>query len=178
MRRFGLQRLVILLISGEICLSSTVFGAGRSSATPEWLIRTWETEDGLPDNSATAMAQTADGYLWFGTFKGLVRFDGINFRVFTPENNPALPDAGIVNVHLDARDRLWVSTLGGLAMLDHGRWQTLEKGGDYVRTFSERANGDLLLTSFHGGVLEFCDGKLRRLPDPPGEKGRGYLGHV
>jgi ligand-binding sensor domain-containing protein len=36
---------------------------------PAYLIDTWETEDGLPENSATAMVQTPDGYLWFGTFK-------------------------------------------------------------------------------------------------------------
>jgi len=29
-----------------------------------------------------AIAQTADGYLWFATFGGLARFDGMNFTVF------------------------------------------------------------------------------------------------
>jgi len=50
--------------------------AAQSSfrADPSFLIDTWETEDGLPENSATAMVQTSDGYLWFGTFNGLVRF--------------------------------------------------------------------------------------------------------
>jgi len=41
---------------------------------PTYLIDTWETEDGLPQNTATAMVQTPDGYLWFGTFGGLGRF--------------------------------------------------------------------------------------------------------
>jgi hypothetical protein len=40
------------------------------SDTGKWLIQTWETADGLPENSATAMVQTPDGYLWFGTFRG------------------------------------------------------------------------------------------------------------
>src|SRR5712672_1891793 len=44
---------------------------------PAYLIDSWETEDGLPENSATAMAQTPDGYLWLGTFQGLARFDGV-----------------------------------------------------------------------------------------------------
>src|SRR5690242_14480009 len=48
-----------------------------SARTGEWLIKTWETADGLPENSATAIVQTREGYLWFGTFSGLVRFDGV-----------------------------------------------------------------------------------------------------
>ncbi|HEY7118450.1 MAG TPA: PAS domain S-box protein, partial [Tepidisphaeraceae bacterium] len=43
---------------------------------PVYLIDAWETDDGMPENSATAMVQIPDGYLWFGTFNGLVRFDG------------------------------------------------------------------------------------------------------
>jgi hypothetical protein len=71
---------------------------------PTYLIDTWETEDGLPENSATAMVQTADGYLWFGTFGGLVRFDGVKFTVLNAFNTPGLPNSGVVNLHLDWQD--------------------------------------------------------------------------
>src|SRR4051794_27842063 len=60
-----------------------------------FLIKTWQTEDGLPENSATAMVQTPDGYLWFGTFNGLVRFDGVKFTVFDRGNVPELTSSGI-----------------------------------------------------------------------------------
>lgn len=149
---------------------------------PEWLIRTWETEDGLPENSATAMVQTSDHYLWFGTFNGLVRFDGVTFTVFDSVNTPILPNSGIVNLHLDRAERLWVSTLGGLVWREGNRW-SIPPGSnvakdDFVRTFSERSNGDLLITTFRGGVLEFTGGQLRTLPPPPGAAGRGYFGGV
>jgi len=59
-------------------------------ADPEYLIDTWETDDGLPENSATAMVQDRDGYLWFGTFRGLVRFDGVEFTRYDEyEHDPA-----------------------------------------------------------------------------------------
>jgi ligand-binding sensor domain-containing protein len=57
-------------------MNAAVSAAERPARSGEWLLKTWETEDGLPENSATAMVQTAEGYLWFGTFRGLVRFDG------------------------------------------------------------------------------------------------------
>src|SRR5678816_2107877 len=110
-----------------------------ASLQTEWLTRTWETEDGLPENSATAMVQTADGYIWFGTFDGLVRFDGVSFKVFTPDNTPGLPSAGIVNLHLDARERLWVSTYQGLVVREDTEWRPVwKKDGDFIRTFVER----------------------------------------
>src|SRR6266704_6161233 len=95
------------LICGFLMLVPLATFAARPTfqADPDYLIDTWETEDGLPENSATAMVQTPDGYLWFGTFNGLVRFDGVKFKVFNPANTPQLPSAGIVNLHLDRNGR-------------------------------------------------------------------------
>src|SRR5215472_9803238 len=78
---------------GCISLGSFAVSAAERSAVQntEWLIKSWQTDDGLPENSATAMVQTPDGYLWFGTFNGLVRFDGVKFTVFNPQNTPELP---------------------------------------------------------------------------------------
>lgn len=149
---------------------------------PEYLIDSWETEDGLPENSATAMVQRPDGYLWFGTFNGLVRFDGVQFTVFNRANTPALPDAGIVNLHSDRSGRLWVSTMRGLVALEDGQWRSFGTNegwaGNYVRTFAERTNGEVLFTTFDGRILAFENGRLSELPAPPGEPGRGYYGAV
>src|SRR5947208_5626417 len=41
------------------------------------------TDDGLPQNAVNAILQTRDGYLWLATFDGLVRFDGLEFTVFS-----------------------------------------------------------------------------------------------
>src|SRR5688572_24479580 len=158
-----------------------VFAAKPSfPADPWYLIDTWETEEGLPENSATAMVQTPDGYLWFGTFHGLVRFNGVQFEVFDPANTPALASEGIVNLHCDRNGRLWVSTYQGVAVLEGGQWRQVRKddgwAGDYARTFTERANGDMLITAFNGKVFEYSHGKFTELPPPPGDSRNGYLG--
>jgi PAS domain S-box-containing protein len=146
---------------------------------PAYLIDTWEIQDGLPDNSATAMVQDRQGYLWFGTFGGLVRFDGVSFDRFDPFNTPQLPSDGIVNLHLDRSGRMWISTTNGLVIHDGAGWQLVDRmSGDFVRTFSQRSNGDLFLTTFGGSLLEFSNGHLRHLPPPSAKVGEGYFGHV
>src|SRR5687768_13482931 len=73
----------------------------------EYIVRTWTTEEGLPQNSVTSIAQTKDGYLWLATFNGLVRFDGVRFVVFDSTTTPELPSSRIVKLHTDGRGQLW-----------------------------------------------------------------------
>lgn len=159
----------------------------RAAQTPAELAQehftdTWESEDGLPEDSATAMVQADDGYLWFGTFNGLVRFDGVSFEVFNPANTPGLPSAGIVNLHLDRRGWLWISTYEGLVVRQKSGWRNFRKpqgwAGDFARSFAERQNGDLLITTFDGHVLEFKADQLKELPPPPGAAKQGYLAYA
>src|SRR5688572_5981357 len=115
--------------------------AAGSRFAGDYILTYWETDDGLPGNSATAMVQMPDGYLWFGTFNGLVRFDGEQFTVLEPTNTPELASAGIVNLHRDRKGALWCSTLKGMARLENGRWTQFGPAqgwtSDYARTFAE-----------------------------------------
>jgi signal transduction histidine kinase/ligand-binding sensor domain-containing protein len=78
-----------------------------------WFMRTWQTDDGLPDNEVTAIAQGRDGYLWVGTFVGLARFDGIHFTRFPYMLSSSNGDEGVTEL-LPARDGgLWIRTHQG-----------------------------------------------------------------
>lgn len=75
-------------------------------------------ENGLPQNSVHALAQTRDGFLWLGTEAGLVRFDGSGFLVLDHSSTPALP-SGDIRYLLETNDgALWIGTAEGLA-----RWK-------------------------------------------------------
>ncbi|HYI02056.1 sensor histidine kinase [Hyalangium sp.] len=82
--------------------------------------RVWQPEDGLPQNTTLALAQTPDGYLWAGTYEGLVRFDGERFTVFDPMKTPALLDRSITSLAVDKSGTLWINTNRGLAGLRAG----------------------------------------------------------
>jgi hypothetical protein len=109
-------------------LAQPVFGAEPlmpvESIDSEYLVDTWQTERGLPDNFVNAIAQTPEGYLWVATFNGLARFNGVEFVVFDAANTPELPTSRITNLHCDRKGRLWIiSEYGDLAQWAEGRFK-------------------------------------------------------
>lgn len=58
--------------------------ATAAAADPRWTLRKWQTDDGLPNNIVTGLAQTPDGFLWIATPGSLARFDGTQFESLTP----------------------------------------------------------------------------------------------
>src|SRR5438128_2574876 len=92
----------------------------RKSVT-QYGINNWSSENGFPQASIEALAQTRDGYLWFGTQEGLARFDGVRFTVLNQRTTPAIPNKRVTAL-LAARDgSLWIATyFGGLSRLHDG----------------------------------------------------------
>ena len=75
-------------IAGIACLP--VQGLEPHKYVTQYAHQVWTIQDGLPQNSIRAIAQTREGYLWLGTQVGLARFDGIRFQVFDRRNTPEL----------------------------------------------------------------------------------------
>ncbi len=77
-------------------LVTCMFMGGLAAEPPRrYDIRAWQTDEGLPQNSVTAVVQTPDGYLWAGTRGGLARFDGVRFTLLEDEAVAHLKDAPI-----------------------------------------------------------------------------------
>jgi len=170
MKLFGPKALWFVLLCWIVVPTAS---ATSSDSYPlaDYLIQAWQTDQGLPENSATAMVQTPDGYLWFGTFNGLVRFDGVKFTIFDRSNTPELPSPGIVNLYLDHHARLWVSTLLGTAYVKDGHWRVFHESdgwrGSYVWRFAETRSGDLYMTTWDHVLLRFREDRLEQIPPPP-----------
>jgi signal transduction histidine kinase/ligand-binding sensor domain-containing protein/DNA-binding response OmpR family regulator len=76
----------------------------------QYVQTTWTVEHGLPVNSINALLQTQDGYLWAATFDGLVRFDGVRFRVYNTGNSAGLPSNRILDPTEASDGSLWLRT--------------------------------------------------------------------
>ena len=86
-----------------------VANTGEAAVSDDWLMRVWQTYEGLPDNSVSGVAQAADGYLWVATLGGLMRFNGEKFEEFSILRIPGVPNRVIRNLFQDRRGRLWLA---------------------------------------------------------------------
>ncbi len=119
-----------------------------TKAITQYLQDIWQTQDGLPQNTITAIAQTPDGYLWLGTREGLIRFDGARFTVFDSSTTPEITQDQVLSLLADRQGRLWIGTWGGgLVRLEGGRFTRFssEDGlpGDLIATIFEDRQGRL-----------------------------------
>ena len=116
----------------------------------------WTTDQGLPQNDVLAIAQTPDGYLWIATEKGLVRFDGLDFKVFNNSNTPALKVSIIHSLMVDHTGDLWIGTGGGgLACLHQQRFTSVTSASDTLSTdvvnaIVEDHKGDIWIATERG----------------------------
>ncbi len=147
-----------------LCLNRIAAGQNSDFTDVRYLHHNWTTENGLPQNSVTAIVQTRDGYLWLGTFGGLARFDGIKFTVFDSDNSPEFKSNGITSLLEDHAGNLWIGTaFNGLSRYANGRFTTWTiKDGlpdDQVRAITEDQNGALWIMT-RRGLARYADGKF------------------
>lgn len=156
--RVGLSGRVLL----GLLLALAAFGVecapvveASADASPD-LIRNYGPADGFSQNAVNVIVQGRDGYLWLGTFGGLVRFDGDKFTTLRarrdnlqpqdPSQDGGLGSDRIVALREDSRGRLWIGTEdGGLSLYHRGKFQQLPMCGGTcgVRTLSPQVGNTL-----------------------------------
>nr|WP_267146736.1 two-component regulator propeller domain-containing protein [Pyxidicoccus xibeiensis] len=117
----------------------------------------WRANDGLPQNSLLSLAQTRDGYVWLGTWEGLVRFDGDRFQVFDKKTTPELRNHIIKALAEDASGTLWVGTEQGLVAYRDGRFERAPGAAaplDGVKVLGLVAGEGVLWVGTSGGLWQ------------------------
>ena len=73
-------------------------------------------EKGLSNNSVRVVYQDKKGFIWLGTYDGLNRYDGSEFKVFRNKLNDStsLPHNYIYSIHEDADNNLWIGSGQGI----------------------------------------------------------------
>jgi len=155
---FGLRALVALLLT----TATAAFALEPGRAITQYIHDTWQTRDGLPQNTITAIAQTADGYLWMGTREGLIRFDGVRFKVFDSTTTPEIAQDQVLSLLADRRGRLWIGTWGGgLIRMEGGRFTRFSTAdglpSDLVSTIFEDRHGQLWVGTDGGGLARTAE---------------------
>jgi ligand-binding sensor domain-containing protein/signal transduction histidine kinase len=138
---------------------------GISYGEVPFTFRSWQREQGLPENYVRALAQTRDGYLWVGSDDGVSRFDGVSFFSLGLQEGF---QSGPVKVLLgDSRGALWIGSVdGGLSCWDQGKLTTftMRDGlpSDSITALAEDGNGRLWVGT-PSGLAVLQSGRLTSL---------------
>ena len=91
-----------------MCLANTAAALDPNRVMSDYVRDRWGVEQGFPGGQVYAITQTADGYLWIGAEKGLVRFDGLSFRLYSHTDSSALLAGPVLDLMTDGEGNLWI----------------------------------------------------------------------
>ncbi len=133
---------LLLLSPFSLCAQSTL-----SDSIQQYYVTGWNSDNGLTSNAVLSINQTDDGFLWVGTYDGLLRFDGVRFNRIDSKYENIFKTSGVLNISIDRKKNAWFGTNGGgLAVYDQHRFkefkhQLLE--GESINRVLEDSKGTL-----------------------------------
>lgn len=133
--------------------------------------------NGLPTSEANAIAETSEGFIWIGSYGGLVRYDGNTFHRMDSTKGIG----SVVSLFVDSRDRLWIGTNeSGLALLqeDTYRFWGIDDGfaGAKVTSITENDEG-IIYAGTNAGISMIDNDFIVSSIDDPRVAGN-YIEHV
>lgn len=104
-----------VIVAFLLTLLSFSFAATRSLR-----FKHFTTEQGLSASAVTCIAQDRNGYMWFGTYDGLNKFDGYEFQTYRNKSNESrsLSSNAVLALFEDRRERFWIGTQTGLDLYE------------------------------------------------------------
>ena len=151
---------IFLLITLAVLAAERLAVADSSS----YRFDSWASGTGLPQNSVYSILQTSDGYLWITTLDGLVRYDGVRFRVFNKINSKGIRTNRFTKLFEDRDKDLWICTEdGGVTRYRDGSFTTFttEHGlpGNWTFGLRQTDDGELLIRTSQG-LARWRDGRF------------------
>ncbi len=158
MSKFDIGKVIIskaLVIIG-LLLSCRYAGAASDLYFDRLLSENIRIERGLSQNTVYTMLQDGDGFMWFGTWDGLNRFDGYNFETWNKETGLSSEAIRALYQH---GNTLWIGTETGLNALDLNTGKVRQFYAIAGDTASLSDNWINHITADHRGMLWISTGR-------------------
>jgi ligand-binding sensor domain-containing protein/signal transduction histidine kinase len=162
-QRWFRRALLAGAVSFPFLLPGNGFGLDPARDLLQYNCQTWGRPNGLPVNGINAITQTKDGYLWLGTAVGLVRFDGIEFKLLDLGRVPEARSSIVNSLSSAKHGGLWVGLENSSFGFCDGQtfsfrckesWGKVDEDVEYVHSILESKDGTVWLGA---------DGALLRL---------------
>lgn len=126
----------------------------------------YNNNNGLPTSEANAIVQSQDGFIWVGSYSGLIRYDGNDFYRF----DSSIGIASVVSLYVDSQDRLWIGTNdSGIVLYEEGEFSFFGKSEGLpslsVRSIAEDGEGNIVFATTQGMVYIDVQGELHKIDD-------------
>lgn len=110
------------------------------SSDKKYISTIYTSSDGLANNIVSSITQDRQGFLWIGTYGGLNRYDGKEFKTYTMSNGLAF-DA-VRSLYADPKenqieDDIWIGTELGISILKRGKFLEDSKSKPFLDFFKE-----------------------------------------
>ena len=111
----------------------------------------YDNQNGLPTSEANAIAQTDEGFIWIGSYSGLIRYDGNTFENMSI--NAGI--SSVVSLYVDSQNRLWIGTNdSGISVMENGEFRTFNRDDGLkslsIRAICEDENGNIIVGTTEG----------------------------
>src|SRR6202789_3176336 len=145
---------ILLFFVALLELVDSGFALEPSKTLASYGRQSWVMENGLPQNTVQALAQTQDGFVWLGTEVGLVRLDGNAFQLFDRSSHPALPGNDVRCLLAGKDGVLWIGTSEGLVRWKGGAATTFTQAeglaGSQIVSLQPDGNGGIWVETDSG----------------------------
>jgi signal transduction histidine kinase len=135
----------------------------------QYIREQWTSEPRFPGGVVNGIAQTTDGYLWIGTDRGLIRFDGFNFRPVSLTSIAVAANVSILQLLTDAGGKLWIRPQGAdLVRQKEGGFESVRYGHGAITALSKDRHGGVLISDIEQGTFRFTADDVQKLgPSSP-----------
>lgn len=158
------QMLLGLVTAAALLTQSfTVKASEDTNDFGDYVVTIYNERNGLPTGEANVVMQTSDGYIWIGSYGGLIRYDGTRFRNYSEEKE-GITSSSVRSLFEDSKGRLWIGTNDvGVFVYENGQFIKIEGAEDHtflcIRDFVEGKDGTIYAAS-NSGLAVIRDGAL------------------
>jgi len=153
------------------CISANARALDPDRLPSQYVRQQWIVGSTFPGGAINAIAQTADGYLWIGTDKGLVRFDGFTFSLVSLRPVGSSFNTPILQLLTDPDGQLWIRPEGAdVVRLKNGQFESIRYGNrmqtSQITAMSKDNNGRIVVSDIAKGTFRFQGGEVEQLAQP------------
>lgn len=140
-----------------LCLLFAISSAGRAfgSTYSNMIVEHYSESTGLPNNIVSCSIKSNDGFLWFGTWYGLCRFDGTNFYSYNKQivAGSDLPPRKVESIVEDKNGNIWIKTLDWKLYVFYKKTEIFHSVYDEIKPYSHNIQVIKIKKAADGNIM-------------------------